>query len=100
MQQCGINCKGKQVKPTGSNRQEGPHQQDGHINKMATSTRWPHHINKIATAAEEAASEGIVDKLFQTTSILSLAEEDLVKVSRCVMRTGRYAKADEQLALI
>ena len=87
MQQCGINCKGKQVKPTGSNRQEGPHQQDG-------------HINKIATAAEEAASEGIVDKLFQTTSILSLAEEDLVKVSRCVMRTGRYAKADEQLALI
>ena len=87
MQQCGINCKGKQVKPTGSNKQKRPHQQDG-------------HINKIATAAEEAASEGIVDKLFQTTSILSLAEEDLVKVSRCVMRTGRYAKADEQLALI
>ena len=87
MQQCGINCKGKRVKPTGSNRQKGPHQQDG-------------HINKIATAAEEAASEGIVDKLFHTTSILSLAEEDLVKVSRCVMRTGRYAKADEQLALI
>jgi len=72
--------------------------------RRATSARWPHqqdgHINKIATAAEEAASEGIVDKLFQTTSILSLAEEDLVKVSRCVMRTGRYAKADEQLALI
>lgn len=75
MQQFGI--KGKQVKP-------------------ACQTDKKVYINKINTVAEETTSKEDVDKLYRTTSI---AEEDLIKVSRSVMRTGRNDKADEQLAL-